>query len=78
MRSGRKENTSIRWKKIISIPEKDRPRTYYAEGADGLITDPVGSRHSQLIDVCGGINVANCPFSKGPSRTRVTMESVLV
>ena len=64
--------------KVDLIPEENRTRAYYAEGSNGLITDPKGSQHSQLIDVCGGINAADCPMASGRSRTPVTMESVLL
>jgi iron complex transport system substrate-binding protein len=64
--------------KVASVPESKRTRAYYAEGTNGLVTDPIGSQHSQLIDVCGGVNVADCPMASGRSRTAVTMESVLL
>jgi len=64
--------------KVGQLEPEQRTRTYYAEGANGLITDPVGSQHSQLIEVSGGINVADCPLANGPRRTPVTMESVLL
>ena len=64
--------------KTAAIPGKDRVRVYYAEGANGLATDPAGSFHSQLIEVCGGINVADCKLSSGSGMTGVTMESVLM
>jgi len=46
---------------VSAIPRSERMRVYYGWGADGLSTDPMGAMpypHSQLIDVCGGINVA--------------------
>ena len=64
--------------KVKAIPEEKRVRVYYAEGNNGLSTDPSGSPHSQLIDVCGGINVAVCKLASGRGRTAVTMESVLM
>ena len=64
--------------KVKAIPEEKRVRVYYAEGNNGLSTDPSGSPHSQLIDICGGINVADCRLASGPGRTAVTMESVLM
>jgi len=64
--------------KVAAIPEKKRVRVYYAEGDNGLSTDPSGSTHSQLIDVCGGINVANCVINSGSGMTQVTIESVLM
>ncbi|WP_409200080.1 iron ABC transporter substrate-binding protein [Methanobrevibacter sp. DSM 116169] len=42
-----------------SIPDDKRKTVYYAESVDGLETDTLGSSHSQLITLCGGINVAD-------------------
>lgn len=64
--------------KVSGIPDGKRARVYYAEKENGLATDPAGSCHSQLIDVCGGINVAQCKISSGRGMTQVTMESVLM
>jgi iron complex transport system substrate-binding protein len=64
--------------KVSGIPQEKRTRIYYAEGNNGLATDPSGSPHSQLIDVCGGYNVAICENSSASGMTEVTMESVLM
>ncbi len=65
-------------KKIAeSIPEKDKVRVYYAEEAAGLNTDPSGSPHSKLIDLTGGINVADVKVTPGYGRTQVSMEQVI-
>jgi iron complex transport system substrate-binding protein len=63
---------------VATIPAEKRVRVYYAEGSDGLSTDPAGSVHSQLIDVCGGINVAACSVNTGSGMTPVTLESILM
>jgi len=63
---------------VAAIPAAARVRVYYAEGENGLATDPTGSVHSQLIDVCGGVNVADCQINSGSGMTQVPMESVLV
>ena len=63
---------------VDAIPAGRRVHVYYAEGNSGLSTDPSGSPHSQLIDVCGGINVADCMLSSGSGMTPVTMEAVLM
>lgn len=44
-----------------SVPASSRPRVYYAEGPEGLQTDPEGSFHTQVLDLLGGINVAQVP-----------------
>lgn len=41
-----------------SIPEAQRVRVYYAEGPDGLSTNPAGSSHTQVLDFVGATNVA--------------------
>lgn len=58
-----------------SIPESERKRVYYARDSTGLMTNPSGSSHTQLIDICGGINVAEVPVTKGT--VSVSIEQVL-
>jgi iron complex transport system substrate-binding protein len=60
-----------------AIPESERKRVYYAEGTDGLLTDPVGVGHSQPLEVSNGINVANVQFNGGIGRTPVSFEQIL-
>ena len=60
-------------------PDISQQRTvYYAVGNDGLRTYPSGSPHGQLIDLVGGINVAD---SLGQSNTtsgvQVSIEQVI-
>ncbi len=61
---------------IATIPTGDRIRVYYAEGADGLSTDPESSAHAQLITICGGENVADITEKGGGGMAPVTMEQV--
>ena len=63
--------------KISDIPEEEKVRVYYAEGPKGLMTDPSGSQHSQVIDICGGINVADCPLTPANGMTPVSMEQII-
>ncbi len=62
---------------VKSIPEDQKVRVYYAEGPKGLMTDPSGSQHSQVIDICGGINVADCQLTPGNGMTQVSIEQIL-
>lgn len=62
---------------VETIPENQKKRVYYAEGSEGLQTDPSGSVHSQLIDLCGGINVANITVQEGVGQVDVSMEQVI-
>lgn len=62
--------------RVASIPDKEKVRVYYAEGPKGLLTDPSGSMHSELIEVAGGVNVADCAITPGMGQTPVSMEQV--
>ena len=63
--------------KISTIPEEKRVRVYYAEGPKGLATDPTGSMHSQIIELAGGVNVADCPLTPGVGLTPVSIEQIM-
>ncbi|MDL2246106.1 ABC transporter substrate-binding protein [Methanobrevibacter sp. OttesenSCG-928-K11] len=60
-----------------SLSSDEKKRVYYAESVDGLETDPSGSSHSQLITLCGGVNVADGAISNGTSTVQVSMEQVM-
>lgn len=63
---------------IKDIPEADKKRVYYAQSTDGLETDPSGSSHAQLIDIVGGINVADLVvMGQGTGTVQVSMEQVM-
>lgn len=62
---------------VSTIPEDQKVRVYYAEGTVGLQTDPDGSAHSQLINICGGVNVAEVPIKQGNGLSDVNLEQVL-
>lgn len=62
---------------VKDIPENQKVRVYYAEGQKGLMTDPSGSQHSQVIDICGGINVADCQLTPGNGMTQVSIEQIM-
>ncbi len=63
--------------RVDAIPEEERIRVYYAEGPDGLKTDPESSDHAQLISLCGGRNVADVSESGGGGMTPVSLEQVI-
>lgn len=72
------ENTIKQAQEIAAkIPDEQKVTVYYAEESLGLNTDPSGSSHSRLIDLCGGINVADCEVTPGYGRTEVSMEQVI-
>jgi iron complex transport system substrate-binding protein len=61
-----------------TISGKKKKRIYYAEGLQGLKTDPSGSVHSLLIDLVGGINVAEVDILPGKGMTNVSLEQIYV
>ena len=63
--------------KIAAVPESEHPRVYYAENADGLATDPAGSTHTEVLDYCKVINVADVEMQKGQGLTEVSIEQVI-
>lgn len=58
------------------IPEDQRVRVYYAEGPDGLSTNPAGSSHTQVLDVVGAVNVAQVTHLPGEGMNSVSLEQV--
>lgn len=62
---------------VSTIPENEMVTVYYAEGSEGLQTEPSGSVHSQVIDFCKGKNVADVQMQGGSGKTQVSMEQVL-
>lgn len=60
------------------LSEDDKKTVYYAQSDDGLQTNPSGSSHGQLIDLVGGVNVAD---SLGQGNTtsgvQVSIEQVI-
>ncbi|HTY81526.1 MAG TPA: ABC transporter substrate-binding protein, partial [Dehalococcoidales bacterium] len=64
-------------KKVTAgLSKSDKLRVYYAEGNDGLQTDASGSWHTNLLDFCGGINVANVQVSNTSQAVQVSMEQI--
>lgn len=59
------------------IQQEKRVKVYYAQTADGLQTDPAGSRHAKVLDIVGGVNVAEVPMKGGYGRTSVSIEQIL-
>jgi iron complex transport system substrate-binding protein len=63
--------------KAKTIPEDKKVRVYYAEGSDGLETDPKGSEHVEVLDMVGGVNVAEVAEIEGSGRMKVSLEQLL-
>lgn len=64
---------------IATIPTSERKTVYYARDDTGLETFAEGSPQTQLIDICGGINVAQGPVGapSGGGAMTVSMELIL-
>lgn len=60
---------------VATIPDSQKKKVYYAKGSDGLSTFAPGSPQTQLINICGGINVVQAPVQKGGMG--VSMELIL-
>ena len=64
--------------KAASIPEDQRVSVYYAEGEDGLQTDPEGSDHSRAFTAVNAKNAAEIEdFDAYYGRVTVSMEQIL-
>ena len=64
--------------KAKAIPEKERLRVYYAEGPNGLSTNPSGSSHSQMLDFIGATNVAQVANLPDEGMSAVSMEQLFI
>ncbi len=60
-----------------SIPDSEKKRVYYAEGEEGLQTDPENSLHAQLIDLIGGKNIADVQVQEGVGQVEVSIEQIM-
>jgi iron complex transport system substrate-binding protein len=60
---------------VSQIPDSEKKKVYYARDSTGLMTNPPGSTHTQLIEICGGKNVVEAPLTKGS--VGVSMELLL-
>lgn len=63
---------------VATIPEDQRISLYYAEGSEGLQTEPKGSTHSIAFDTAGATNVVqDVEALKGKGMSPVSLEQVL-
>ncbi|WP_025642759.1 ABC transporter substrate-binding protein [Schnuerera ultunensis] len=64
-------------KKAPKIKEEEKVRVYYAEGPNGLETEPSGSWHAEIIDIVGGENVAEVAIKGDKGKSEVSIEQLL-
>lgn len=64
-------------RKVSAIPEEKRVRMYYAEGPDGLSTEPESSAHAAVLKFAGAKNVADMKLVPGSGMSPVSLEQVL-
>lgn len=64
--------------KAAKIPVSSKVKVYYAEGDDGLNTDPEGSFHSQVLKFTGAENIAKVNAMIGKGMSQVSMEQVIM
>ena len=62
---------------VAKIPENEKLRVYYAEGPEGLQTEPETSQHMSAFLAAGAIDVADCDETYGGGMTDVSLEQVL-
>lgn len=60
-----------------SIAEEEKIGVYYAEGPDGLETEPSTSWHAVVIDLVGGRNVAEVELKADQGKSLVSIEQLL-
>lgn len=63
---------------VASVPEDERVSLYYAEGPEGLQTEPTSSSHAMVFELAGAKNVAqDLEAEGGKGKTPVSLEQVL-
>lgn len=65
-----------RVQRAASLPADQRVRVYYAEDPDGLATNPAGSIHTEVLDLAGGINVAQVEKLPNEGTNPVSLEQL--
>ena len=62
---------------LTKITKDEKIRVYYAEGPDGLQTEPSGAWHAEVLDMVGGYNVAQVNIQEGKGRSEISIEQLL-
>ncbi|MGJ0341509.1 ABC transporter substrate-binding protein [Arcobacter cryaerophilus gv. pseudocryaerophilus] len=70
-------NESLNLAKEIAKKVDKKPKVYYAEGNNGLLTDCNTSIHSELINLASGDNVHKCQATNSFGKEAINFEQVL-
>lgn len=62
---------------VADIPNDERVKLYYAEGPEGLQTEPDASQHALAFAIAGANNVAAVPENEGLGMSDVSLEQIL-
>ncbi|MDO4443246.1 MAG: ABC transporter substrate-binding protein [Slackia sp.] len=63
---------------VATVPENERVSVYYAEGPEGLQTEPTSSSHALIFELAGAKNVAqDLEDESGKGKVPVSLEQVL-
>lgn len=62
---------------VAKVPVDELLTVYYAEGPDGLKTEPANSPHFATFQTAGALDVADCDNTKGSGMTQVSLENVI-
>lgn len=62
---------------VAKVPDAELKTVYYAEGPDGLKTEPANSPHFATFKTAGAVDAADCDNTKGSGMTQVSLENVI-
>ncbi len=62
---------------VADIPPEKRRSVYYAQSPTGLLTEPRGARHGEIIDFAGGRNVAEVFEQRGCGRSPISADDLM-
>lgn len=63
---------------VAKVPEDERTKLYYAEGPEGLQTEPKESEHALTFLIAGAADVAEVALADGIGMSNVSLEQVLL
>ena len=63
---------------VDTIPQEERKRVLYTQGEYGTEVNAAGSVHAQVVDLAGGVNVAELDSFADSGGTEVPMEQIML